>query len=253
MRNLDLDDPGTWDDAFRRLVYGADTWRSVLDRLEDDDGMDFLSQLTCRPGCLRDDLASRLRSAGLKILLDSYDNVIGYHGCRLAQHSTYRQHGILPSNTALLIEYARQLFQGIPGFDEAVGDLGRSYLSHNDGKIGLLLSARLARHDRNDHTGGSELIRCIANRLGHEAKQRYIATGTPALIKCCVPVEWLDIHTTFPMRSAYVNEVLACLIRNRKWPRQEWRGAEGGYLLLRAVPARNILEFIDMTEYSRWG
>jgi len=49
------------------------------------------------------------------------------------------------------------------------------------------------------------------------------------------------------MRAAYVGDVLYNLVRNRKWPDEETIGADGGYLLTKAIPPENILEFIDMT------
>jgi hypothetical protein len=250
MMDLDLDNQNTWA-AFRQLVYARDQWRKIAQRL--DDGSDFLGQLTCRPEYLRDDAARDLRTAGLEILLNSYENVIGYHRCRLNKESTYCTDGILPSDTSGLIEYARQLFHGINGFDEAVRDIGPDYLNYNDGKIGLLLSAKKAMRDRNGCARGSELISAITNRLGVEAKieteRRYVATGKPTLIKCFVPVEWLDTYTTFPMRAAYVGDVLNDLVCSRQWPDDETLGADGGYLLTRAIPPENILEFIDMTQF----
>ncbi len=253
MMDLDLDNQNTWD-PFRQLVYARDQWRKITQCIDDEP--DFMDQLTCSPESLRNDVARDLRTAGLKILLNSYENVVGYHGCRRNKESTYCTDGILPSDTSGLIEYARQLFHGISGFDEAVREIRSNpfdYLKHNEGKIGLFLSAKLANH----FSRGSELISAIINRLGAEAKieakRRYVATGKPTVIKCLVPIEWLDTHTTYPIRDAYFGEVLYRLIRSRRRHDDETFGSDFGYLLTRAIPPENILEFIDMTQFVDYG
>jgi len=253
--NLDLDNQNTWVSALQELIYAPALWATIEERLKPDDGVEFLSQLTCRAECLKDDVAKYLRESGMTILLAEYKNVVGYHGCRPNKESTYRTTGILPSDIRATIDYARQLFNGIEGFDKAIRDIGHDYLNHNEGKIGLLMSAKAAMNSRNDYTGGSELIRAIANRLGAEAKRRYVITGKPTLIKCFIPIEWLDTYTTCPVRAVYINEVMAALVRMRKWPEEETTGDDAGYLLTRAIPPENILEFIDMTNFNnqhRW-
>jgi hypothetical protein len=148
-----------------------------------------------------------------------------------------------------LIQEARELFTGIVEFEEALRDIGQRYLYHNDGKIGFLLSATRAKHTRNKHPLGSELIRGLANRLGGEARIRLAVTGTPTIIKCILHTDWLDKDTTFPVREVYVKNILWALIRLQWWPSEVIEGFEGGFLLTRPVPPENILEFIDMSEF----
>ena len=162
----------------------------------------------------------------------------------------YLTEGIYPSDTSILISKARSLFAGIEGFEEALQGIGQEYLSHNEGKVGLLLSCIRAKHDRNPYTRGSELIRSLANRLGPEAKLRFAQTGKRSLIKCAIPTEWLENHTTFPVIGSFSNDLLEHLIRRRKWPEDDFVGFAGGYMITRTVPPENILEFIDMTDFS---
>jgi len=204
----------------------------------------------CADDHLRDELAKLLRHKAREILVVRYSYVAGYHGCRVRDANQYLTGGIFPSDTSSLISEARLLFAGIQGFDEALQDIGPQYLSHNEGKVGLLLSCIRAKHDRSSYTRGSELIRGLANRLGPEAKLRFAQTGKRSLIKCAIPTDWLENHTTFPAIEAYSNHVLEHLIRRRKWPEDDFVGFDGGYMITRAVPPENILELIDMTYFS---
>ena len=170
-----------------------------------------------------------------------------YHGCRPRNRSTYLEHGILLSDTKALIQEARDIFKGIEGFDEAVRDIGQKYFDHNNGKIGFLMSATWAKHNRSHYALGSELIRGLTNRLGDEAGARYESMGTPTLIKCVLQTDWIDKDTTFPVSESYITNVLWSLIRLRWWHDEEIEGCQGGFLLTRPVPPENILEFIDMS------
>ena len=249
---LDLDSPETWHSDFQALVYRLDIWLRIEANLEaaTPQGNEFLSQITCDPDYLIDELAKLLRRKAREILFLRYSHVAGYHGCRVRDENQYRLGGIFPSNTSDLISEARSLFADIQGFDEALQEIAPWYSSHNEGKVGLLFSCIRAKDDRNAYTRGSELIRSLANRLGPEAKLRFAQTGRRSLIKCAIPTDWLENHTTFPVTEAYSNDVLEHLIRRRKWPEDDFVGFEGAYMITRAVPPENILEFIDMTYFS---
>ena len=249
---LDLDSPETWHSDFQALVTSRTFGSEIETNLDaaKPQGNEFLSQIMCADDHLRDELAKLLRHKAREILVVRYSYVAGYHGCRVRDANQYLTGGIFPSDTSSLISEARLLFAGIQGFDEALQDIGPQYLSHNEGKVGLLLSCIRAKHDRSSYTRGSELIRGLANRLGPEAKLRFAQTGKRSLIKCAIPTDWLENHTTFPAIEAYSNHVLEHLIRRRKWPEDDFVGFDGGYMITRAVPPENILELIDMTYFS---
>lgn len=249
---LDLDSQETWHSDFQALVYKQDIWLRIEANLDaaTPQGNEFLSQITCADDYLRDELAKLLRQKAREILFVRYSHVAGYHGCRVRDANPYLTGGIFPSDTSSLISEARSLFAGIQGFDEALQNIEPQYLSHNEGKVGLLLSCIRAKHDRNSYTRGSELIRGLANRLGPEAKLRFAQTGKRSLIKCAIPTDWLENNTTFPAIGAYSNHVLEHLIRRRKCPEDDFVGFDGGYMITRTVPPENILEFIDMTYFS---
>ena len=249
---LDLDSQETWHSDFEALVYQQDIWLRIEANLgaATPERNEFLFQITCAADYLKDELAKFLRHKAREILFARYSHVAGYHGCRVRDENSYRTAGISPSDTSSLISEARSLFAGIQGFDEALQNIGPQYLSHNKDKVGLLLSCIRAKHDRNSYTRGSELIRGLANRLGPEAKLRFAQTGKRSLIKCAIPTDWLENHTTFPVIGSFSKDLLEHLIRRRKWPEDDFVGFDGGYMITRTVPPENILEFIDMTHFS---
>jgi hypothetical protein len=252
LKLLDLDSSESWHPAIEALVYSSDVWPRIEAKLDGGSMQcaEFLLQVRCDEDYLKDEVAKLLRNLGREILFSRYTHVAGYHGCRPKDLLSYQNQGILPSNTELLVSEARSMFEDIGGFEEALKSIGTEYLTHNEGKVGLLLSAVRAKHDRNAYVKGSELVRSIAHRLGPEAEKRYEVSGRPTLIKCAIPVDWLDKHTTFPVAGVYINNVLEEFIRRRKWPGEGFIGFDGGYMLTRAVPPGNTLEIIDMNSIS---
>jgi hypothetical protein len=252
---LDLDEPDSWHPQFEALLYCARMWQRIREKLDDraDSTPDLLSQITCCTPYLSNSLATEIREKARQICLANYTYVAAYHGCRPRDRRTYQQSGILLSDPQALVSYARELFAGIAGFDEALNDIercGRGYLDFNKGKVGLLMSGSEAKRTRNPYANGSELVRALASRLGREAKRRVADTGMPTLIRCIIPVNWLDRCTTFPVFESYCSSVLDRLIRIRRWPKDPPPGFDGGFLLTRSVPQEYITDFIDMTDFS---
>ncbi|HUT37045.1 MAG TPA: hypothetical protein VNE39_26420 [Planctomycetota bacterium] len=251
---LDLDEPRSWDGAFAALVYEDSTWSYV--KAQADAGEDAYYRFLCELEEHRDGtLAARLWDNATPILCQKHTHVVAYHGCRVGDRRSYEQNGIVPSNPEKLIASARGLFRGIEGIEDALRDVSNpffGYLNHNENKVFLLVSGVWAKKERCEHVQGSELVQALANRLAdpREAWRRFIATGTPTLIKCAVPVDWLDRHTTYQVARSYAYHVVRELIRTRLEPNREYQGCQGGYALTRGVPPENLLEFVDMTEFA---
>lgn len=247
---LDIDSVDTWHADFKELIYTKEMWTRILTKLDDVDiKKEFLHQIACEDDSLKDPIARHLRENGKKIFLKRYSHVTSYHGCRPRDIKSYCRDGIRLSNTSALIAEARDLFDGIDGFEQAIEDIGLQYINHNEGKIGLLISESFARRPKNNYVDGSELIHSIANRLGEEAKNCLACTGSPTVIKCKIPIDWLDSYTTFPMCSNYVNILIEGMIWKRKWPEENSIGNDSGYMIIKAIPPQNIIEFINMTDY----
>ena len=243
---LDLDDRTSCHPEFSAVV--DDSWPEIVKEVASVSGGDFLSQLECDSGYLKNNLARELRELGVNILLRRYSFVMGYHGCRIGDKASYSADGLRPSDPAALIGWARELFSGISGLDAALRDIGSQYVNHNRGKVGLLMSGVAERDKRHGYAQGSELICALANRLGPEAKRRFAKTGSPHLVQCKIPIEWLDSNTTFPVRHSYAHRLLAALVYGRMWPQNPPCKIDGGYLLTRGVPPAYLLRFIEMTD-----
>ena len=252
MELLDPDSSSTWHPDFKSFVYSGTVWPQIEAKVNPDEKnfIEFLAQVRCAPECLCDPLAIRLRNEGKRILLKRHSHVAAYHGCRPRDQETYREKGLLTSDTAVLIREARQLFDGIPVFDQALHGIETAYINHNQGKVGFLYSAIRARFGHSEHPNGSELIRSLIFRLGPAANARFRGTGTPTLIKCAIPLSWLDNHTTYSVSTSYASEVIAQLILWRIRPDDEFHGFQGGFMLARSLPPENILEFIEMTGFT---
>lgn len=244
---LDLDSSSSWHRNFKDFLYAEETWRNVQEKLAMGEDLfnEFLAQITYSEESVRDDLARHLRSVARAILKSRHSHVTGYHGCRPRDRDSYSENGILPSDTSALISEARSIFSNFPGLEDALQDICREYINHNEGRVGLLLSEVYSRSNNCKYKEGSELIRSVAFRLGTEAESLYASKGKPTVIKCIIPVDWLDKYTTFPMIGSYANKVIVKLIRMRLWPEEELASCGGGYYLNKVIPPQNIIEFIE--------
>ncbi len=242
---LDLDSPKTWRPHFDSFVYENNTWNSIQAEIsENEKAIDFMFDFKNRPQYRKNPLVKNLCEIGSKVLTERYTHVAGYHGCRPKNKTTYKKLGVLPSNIKNLTQEARIIFDGIPGFNSAIKDIGKDYQQHNNGKVGFLLSAVWAMSENNEYSKGSEFISAIANRLGSNAKTRFAKTEKRTWIKCAIPINWLDTKADFPIKESYVSNVISGLIRFKKWPEEKLNYFDQGFLLKKGIPPKNILAFI---------
>jgi hypothetical protein len=243
---LDLDSKNTWHPDFKKLIFDQENWLHVINETSGTKSVgEFFSQITCTTNYLVNPLARQLREIGSEIVSKNYSGLVGYHGCCPENKETYEEKGVCPSDTSALIEKAREWFSDFPGFEEALKDIPSSYLEHNEGKVWFLMSAIWAKNGNSHHTKGSELISALANRLDMKAREIFRSKGTPTIIKCIIPFDWVEKDTI----SLYASCVLKELIRAKLWPREKFDGFSGGFSVDRVIPAENILEFIDMSAF----
>jgi hypothetical protein len=244
---LDLDEPSTWESQFRRIV--AEVAQSEYETLYDD--------ITVAEEHVKTPLGRAMRGQAAATFLSEYTHVAAYHGCRIADSRSYLTRGIERSNPEAIIDGLRAILpEHVEAIDRATEELAREnrYIEWNRGKVGLLLSEKWARAQRIDYARGSELARGILNRIADpDAIQRFARTGRPSLIKCAVPVDWLDNHTTFKIASSYYCAPLAKLLYATMYPQENGDhadavGVTGGYLLMRDIPSECILKIIDMSD-----
>jgi hypothetical protein len=250
---LDLDCPGTWHSGFGALVDAPEARQAIQGILNagEDACYEFLDEFGKQEQFVETPVAVQLRRQAVDILLRRYGYVAAYHGCRPRDPDSYRERGILPSNTQELLNQARELFAGMPGFDDALKDLEEhypSYRPHNEGRVWLLFSSNVKEMPGCFHHRGSELIGGIAHRIGPDAESRFAATGKPTIIKCAIPVEWLGSQTVDPATDYYAHSAIAAVVRQRIWPEKAPKAVAGGFALTRGVPPENIMEFIEVPE-----
>lgn len=188
---LDLDSIAAWHHDSSSLVYAENIWSQVEAKQKRKKADWLFTALTYAEDRLDDDLEKYLRRNAEEILITRHNSVTAYHGFRPRDHSSYYKHGILCSNQETLIQEAKDIFQGPPGGDRAIQDIGPEYFDHDSGKVYLYYSAYAAKQGGEGHVKGSESIRCIAQRLGQQAELQYALTGKPTLIKCAIPIDWI--------------------------------------------------------------
>jgi hypothetical protein len=250
MRILDLQDPKTWRETFEAILNANRHWEHacIIARTETDRNfVRFIESITCERSQTSDRSALELRDAFVEILTTQYTHVVAYHSARPVEAMRYLEEGIRPSNPEDIIQYACELFHDEASVRKTISDIGNDYLAHNRGKVGLFLSKGGALRDSHYLKWGSELLQCIANRIGEHAQAILSRTGQPTLFQCAIPVAWLDAFTSFPMIECYAHEPPICLLYARRDPHYipEF---EGGFMLCRAISPEQILNHFDMSD-----
>jgi hypothetical protein len=252
MKYLDLDDSNTWVEDLFQLVSENDTWEYILNsKVDSYSGGKILEHLSYKEESMYDQVLLNLVRKAKNVLVSKYSFVIGYHGCRVTDKESYLKNGIMTSNPRKLIKFTKELFGLDKEIDEIVDEFNKDdYLSHNANKIGFLLSAEWAKYERNQHSLGSELIRAIAGRLGKKYLEKYFKIGTSTLIKCKIPIDWLDTYSTYPIIKSYSSSVLYQIIYKKFWPADKNQQVNGGFMFRHNIPPEYIIDFIDMTGYN---
>ena len=249
---LDLDCPDTWHPEFNALVSAPEVRKAIRAFMNAGENAcyTFLDEFEKQDQFVDERIAEQLRRQALDVVLSRYRYVAAYHGCRPRDLSSYRELGISPSNTEELLNQARELFAGMPGFEDALEDLEQCsyYRAHNEGKVWFLFSSNVKEIPGCCHHEGSELIRGIAHRIGPSAQSRFAATGKPTIIKCAIPIEWLETSAIDSVIGKYARSVIAAVVRSRIWPEKASNAVRGGFSLTRCVPPENIMEFIEMSD-----
>jgi hypothetical protein len=126
-------------------------------------------------------LAARLRT--------HYTGLIAFHGCRPLSLDSYRIHGVRPSDTEALQQFARSVFGDTPSLADAVASIDGNYKAHNHGTLwlGLTKEPFLQRLHDGFLLRGSEYLAIIADRLGQGEWVR--RNGTPTIVECLVLAE----------------------------------------------------------------
>jgi len=255
---LDLDQPSTWhepytplfdDDAIVRVKKAADV---------EDAACRLMAELSCASEFATDQAALTLRQRCMDVFFGSYTHVIACHGCRVRNPADYLNHGVRQSDPEQLVEDLLDMAPDHSTEIRAVAqDLGWRYFAWNRGMVCFLLSQKWAVAEKTAYARGSELIRGILNRSNPEIAQRYFSDGTPSLIRCRIPVDWLvEYSRTGAVHETYATTPLCTMLRKKfisSWDAEGATWTEGGFRLEKSIPPELIECIVDMSKYVNNG
>jgi len=252
LKLFDIDDQSTWYEIYDSHVRNDPYWdvieKAILSN-KDDDFYKIMIELDDREEEVASSEILSLRQRCTEQFKKTYTHVTAYHACRTTNIDSYLNQGVIPSNPESIIEQAKTIFNHSTAVDEAIKDIGNTYLDHGRQKIGFFVSKTGSIDPGYNRylKYGSELLSAIANRLGNGAFHKISTEGTPTLIKCALPISWICKHTTFPMIQSYAKIPLVQLLIQLRWPDKHGDSIRGAFLLTRSVPKEYILDTIDMT------
>jgi hypothetical protein len=254
MTILDLDDVKTWDKVFDKFIRNDPYWNSIESALSKDTDDDFNSIIQGLGNSIEfvesEEIIS-LRQRCAIFLKNNYTHVAAYHACRPVSLDSYLINGITPANTTILVEEAKLFFNDTNAVEEVVNNMnkehyGKEYFEHGRDKIGFFKTRNGSLKDSHYLEYGSELYQCIARRLGEWAINKMANQGTPTLIRCSLPIAWLDEYTTFPILHSYALAPVEQIILRIRKPNARFP-ILGAFMLTRSVPKEFIINTIDMT------
>ncbi len=198
MNILDLDNPGTWQEAYLPVFRAPEVERIARSDL-------FYNLSPCAEN-VEDDSVRRIRAMCIDVLTSEFTHLRAWHGCRIRDRADYITKGILRSDpetiVAQLVSCAPQMADQIC----AAAAYLRTRTRWQYGCVGLLPSGRCAVEHNSDYIRGSEIARRIIAHVDDkpELERRYASTGRPSLIQCRVPIEWArDCSRTGERHEAY--------------------------------------------------
>ena len=141
-----------------------------------------------------------------------YSSVTAFHGSRPVSPADFLKHGLKPSDTEALQRRAVELFGDSEDVRNAILDIRGGYERSNNGGIWLCVTkeAFLQIHDHYLREG-SEYLAAIAGRIGQNAKLR--AIGTPVIVECLVPNEFLDQEFWHSLSCDIIEDYFTKLLR----------------------------------------
>jgi hypothetical protein len=243
---LDIDEPSTLVPALHCLFDKADVWS----RLQEDFSHHcvLFHELADTPKYVKTDLIRELVNDATRVIQSEYTAVAAYHACRPVDRRNYTKHGLLRTNRDLLLSLTLEAFGKMPNLEEVFDPICREYLKWYDGTIGLFLSAYAQTSWYKRGCFLSKMADALG-QAGQELLQSFSARSIPTMLKCMLPLDWLDHEMRQPSMGIYVSAALQKIILLRASPEDTIHdfGALG---LRRDLPADMILGFIDVKQYA---
>ena len=240
---LDLEEPNSFAPSLYQLLEPHDVWS----HLHEDFNRDYslFDELSCSPVYVTSALVRDLRDAASNIISSEYTAVAAYHGCRPVNRRSYTEHGLLRTNRHLLSRLTQEAFGQIPNVEVVFERVCRKYLEWYDGTVGLFLS----KHEATKYHACCLFLRTMADALGNEGQdllRTYLARGTPTVVKCMLPLDWLEDRMREPSLGQYASAALQKMILLRA-AQIEAVCSFGALGLKCDLPPEMIIKVIDMT------
>ena len=238
---LDLDDPSTLVPALYQLLDAPGMW-PILN--EDFAGNCALfDELAHTPEYLTTDLVRELRAEADRVIRAEYTSVAAYHACCPADRKSYTERGLLRTNRQLLFNLTREAFGPLPNLETTFELVCDKYLKWYDGTVGLFLSA----HEETSWYRASCFLGKMADALGGEGQDllsAFLAGAYPTIVKCMLPLGWLDHRMRAPAMHRYASAALQKMILIRSSPEDTTHNF-GALGLKSDLPPEMIIGFMD--------
>lgn len=241
---LDIDNTGTLAPTLHQLIQQPGVWSKLIEDFTHDCAI--FHEIAHEPKYVTTDLVCRLRADASNVIRSEYTAVAAYHACLPINYRSYTERGLLRTNRRLLLDLCKEVFWQIPKLDQVFEPVCQKYLEWYDGTVGLFLSA----HEDTSWYEGSCFLGKVADALGQEGQDAlrcFLARGTPTMVKCRLPLDWLDTKMREPSLDRYASAVLQKMILLRASP--DDAHCDFGALGLKAdLPSEMIIEFIDVSK-----
>jgi|GEM_PF-3698251 len=235
MMNLDLENPTPFWKVISENPQGR---QQVLDLCKENEPLvSSISAYSELPKVLNDALTTFVSSA-----VERIKYVTAYHGCRVFNESDYTERGIRKLETDRIVKWCKEFFGLDDRIEGILSELGEGYIRHGESGVFCMRGIEAAKKNECSHCDGSELVRCITNRLGKNVEERYFAAGTPCFIEVCTPIEWFKKFSNTSLES-----LLRDIFTHWLWVELEldWPGdpREGGIVFQNDIPPEFIMAF----------
>ncbi|MEY3773269.1 MAG: hypothetical protein RLZZ129_49 [Verrucomicrobiota bacterium] len=233
--NLDLENPTAFWPVIRENKKGHS---EVLELCRKDVLLvSSLSACGDLPKRLEETTNSFVRSAKERV-----EAITAYHGCRVFSESDYRGKGIRRLETNRIVSWSKEFFGHDARIDEIIMQLGHDYVRHGESGVYCMRAIEAAKRNGCRHSEGSEIVRCIAKRLGRVEEERYFSVGRPCFIEVRVPKSWFELNAEptveVLLRNVFVHWLWVEL--NLDWPGDP---REGGIVFRADIPSDYVKAF----------
>ncbi len=238
---LNLDEPESICSALHSLLDAPGVWDILLADVRGT--YNIFSELAQTEESIKTPVVRQLRKDAECHIRSEYTSVIAYHACRPLERSSYTSRGIIRTNETLLRELTHKTFGDSSDIEKAFNPVCKEYLNWYNGTIGLFLTA----YEETSWYKCPKFLGDMMQALGNQSRHLlddFLERAIPTIIKCRIPLDWVDTKMRDPSIGYYASSVLQRMIlmrANSQYPTNDL-GALG---LKVDIPPELILEFLD--------